>query len=409
MRTDNRYYHKRYRIKTIILYPLFLFSLLLFLFSCMEDTTPSIVGYKEDVNDKESIKGGGPDEPNTSFSHIFKRGDEGYHTYRIPALVKTKTGTLLAFAEARKNSASDTGDIDLVVRRSSDDGATWSEITTVWNDGVHTCGNPAPVVDQTTGTIFLLMTWNNGADDIGPINAGTSIDTRRAFVCHSTDDGFTWSTPEEITSTTKKETWGWYATGPCHGIQLTKGEKKGRLMIPCDYISKAGTGGGAGAHVIYSDDQGATWQLGGITTRGNESTVAELSDGRLLLNIRISNNNNFRVVSTSNDAGGSWSPPVNAPLVDPVCQGSMVSGTLSDGSWALFFSNPSSNVRENMMIKLSLDDGVTWSKQYSVYTGKAGYSDLVFLSDQYIGILYECGTSTYNDGIAYRKISTNSF
>lgn len=386
-----------------------IFSLILVCLSCMEDTTPSIVGYKEKNPDEQSIKGGGPDEPNTSFSHIFKRGDEGYHTYRIPSLIKTKEGTLLAFAEARKNSASDTGDIDLVLRRSDDDGATWGEMITVWDDGTHTCGNPAPVVDEESGTIFLLMTWNNGADDIGPINAGTSIDTRRVFVCHSTDDGQTWSTPEEITATTKKENWGWYATGPCHGIQLKKGEKKGRLVIPCDYISVTGTGGGSGAHIIYSDDHGASWHLGGTTGRGNESTVAELSDGKLLLNIRISNNNNLRIVSTSSDAGISWTTPVNAPLVDPVCQGSMISGALYEGSWGVFFSNPSSNVRENMTIKLSIDDGVTWSKQYSVFTGKAGYSDLVYLSESFIGILYECGTSTYNDGIAYRKISTNSF
>jgi sialidase-1 len=279
----------------------------------------------------------------------------------------------------------------------------------VWNDGTNTCGNPAPVIDEETGTIHLLMTWNHGSDGISQINDGTSRDTRRVFACQSTDDGLNWSTPKEITSTTKLSTWGWYATGPCHGIQLTKGANKGRLVIPCDYISLRSAGGVGGAHVIYSDDKGATWQLGGYTTRGNESTVAELSDGKLLLNIRISNNNNFRVSSTSSDAGITWTAPQNTNLVDPVCQGSLVSGTIANGQFVVFFSNPSSSQRENMTVKMSLDNGATWSKTYSVYTGLAGYSDLVFLSNTHLGILYEAGKSAYHDGIAYRKIAISNF
>ena len=257
--------------------------------------------------------------------------------------------------------------------------------------------------------IIPVLQLGSSVDGISEINAGTGIDTRRVFVCESTDDGLTWSNPQEITSTTKETTWGWYATGPCHGIQLTKGPNKGRLVIPCDYISLKNAGGTGGAHIIYSDDNGATWKLGGKTTKGNESTVAELSDGNLLLNIRISNNNNFRVVSTSSDSGLTWTSPTNTLLVDPVCQGSMVSGTLADGRWVVFFSNPSSVERENMMVKMSLDDGTTWSKTYSVYTGKAGYSDLVYLSNEYLGLLYEAGSGNYNEGIAYRKISISSF
>lgn len=376
-------------------------------YSCMEDNSPSIVGGKETGG--EPITGGGPDEGTDTYSHIFKKGSEGYSCFRIPAIIQSKKGTLLAFAEARKNSCSDTGDIDLVLRRSSDDGSTWSDMIMVWDDGVNTCGNPAPVIDEETGTIFLLMTWNNGADGISEINAGTGVDTRRVYICQSTDDGLTWSTPTEITATTKLSTWGWYATGPCHGIQLKKGANKGRLVVPCDYIALKSAGGGGGAHVIYSDDKGVTWQLGGYTNRGNESTVAELSDGRLLLNIRISNNNNNRVISISDDAGLSWTAPVNAPLIDPVCQGSMVSGALADGSWAVFFSNPASVERKNMVVKMSLDNGTSWAKHYTVYEGAAGYSDLVFLSDTYLGLLYEAGAANYNDGIAYRKIAISKF
>lgn len=397
---------RQYRLK--IVYSLLVFSFCGLFVGCMEDNSPSIVGGKEG-DGQGTITGGGPDEPNTAYSHIFEQGTEGYSCFRIPAIIKTTKGTLLAFAEGRKNSCSDTGDINLVLRRSFDDGATWSDLIMVWDDGINTCGNPAPVIDEETGTIFLLMTWNHGSDDISDINAGTSIDTRRVFICQSDDDGLSWSTPKEITATTKLSTWGWYATGPCHGIQLKKGPEKGRLVVPCDYISLKSAGGVGGAHVIYSDDKGATWQLGGITTKGNESTVAELSDGKLLLNIRISNNNNFRVISTSDNSGMTWTNPVNAPLVDPVCQGSMVSGVLSDGRWAVFFSNPSSAERQNMTVKMSMDDGASWTKTYSVYTGASGYSDLVFLSDSYLGLLYEAGSSKYYDGIAYRKIAISNF
>ena len=386
-----------------------LFTCSLFV-SCGEDDSPSIVGGKDDPKGNDNtITGGGPDELNTTYSHIFQKGTEGYSCFRIPAIIKTKKGTLLAFAEGRKNSCSDTGDIDLVLRRSDDDGATWGDIVMVWNDGTNTCGNPAPVVDEETGTIHLLMTWNHGSDGITQINDGSGRDTRRVFACQSTDDGLSWSVPKEITSTTKLSTWGWYATGPCHGIQLTKGPNKGRLIIPCDYISLRSAGGVGGAHVIYSDDKGATWQLGGYTARGNESTVAELSDGRLLLNIRISNNNNFRVSSISSDAGMTWTAPQNTNLVDPVCQGSLVSGTIADGQWAVFFSNASSSQRENMTVKMSLDNGATWTKTYSVYTGLSGYSDLVFLSDTHLGLLYESGKNAYHDGIAYRKIAISKF
>ena len=93
---------------------------------------------------------------------LFSAGDGGVHTYRIPAIVQTQGGVLLAFAEARHNSRSDTGDIDLVVRRSTDGGRTWGETITVWDDGGNVCGNPCPVVDRRTGRVLLLSTWNNG-------------------------------------------------------------------------------------------------------------------------------------------------------------------------------------------------------------------------------------------------------
>lgn len=351
-----------------------------------------------------------PVASNSSYNHIYKSNEGGYYCFRIPAIIKTKQGTILAFAEARKNNCGDEGDIDLVVKRSTDKGKTWSALSVVWTDGENTCGNPAPVVDEVTGKIHLLMTWNLGTDDISTINNGTSKDTRRVYKTSSTDDGLTWATPAEITADVKLAAWGWYATGPCHGIQISKGTYKGRLVIPCDNIEK-NPGKKGYSHVIYSDDNGNTWKLGGVTpsisVNPNESTVAELSDGNLMLNMRVSNNNNLRLKSTSTDGGLTWSAPVNATgLVDPVCQGSLLATTVNN-QHTLFFSNPSSITRTNMTIKMSTDNGVTWPKASSIYIGNSGYSDMVMLEANEIGILYEAGATRYTDGIAFRNVNVS--
>ena len=170
------------------------------------------------------------------LDYLFESGTNGYNTFRIPAIITTKNGTLLAFAEGRKNTSSDTGDIDLVMKRSDDNGKTWSELILIWDDGDNVCGNPAPVQDTKSGKIFLLSTWNLGSDHEHEIINQTSWDTRRIYLLVSSDDGLTWSEPVEITTTVKLNNWTWYATGPCHGIQLQAGEYKSRLIIPCDHI-----------------------------------------------------------------------------------------------------------------------------------------------------------------------------
>ncbi|MBC9933086.1 sialidase family protein [Chitinophaga qingshengii] len=339
---------------------------------------------------------------------IFKEKSGGYSCYRIPAIVKSKNGVLLAFAEARKNNCKDEGDIDLLVKRSGDGGKTWGDALMVWSDGSNTCGNPVPVLDEQTGRIYLLMTWNLGEDNIGAINAGTGKDTRRVFVTSSDDEGLTWAPAKEITKDVKKPGWAWYGTGPCHGIQLKHGTHAGRLVIPCDYMSlkTADSPSRDSAHVIYSDDHGTTWKLGGIANkdRGAESTVAELSDGQLMLNIRNSAGG-ARLVANSTDGGASWLPVrADYTLVEPICQGSL----LSYKQW-LFFSNPASTARENMTIKMSTDDGNNWSKSVKVYSGPAAYSDIVMLSDTHIAIFYEAGYNKPYEGIAYKVIPVTDF
>ncbi len=360
------------------------------------------------------------DDSNTNLNYVFEKSSveyknestEAYNIFRIPSIVKSTNGTLLAFAEGRKNSY-DSGDIDIVLRRSFNNGETWEALAVVWDDDDNACGSPAAVVDESTGIIYLLMTWANGSDDSQSINAGTGIDTRHVYFCYSSDDGESWSTPEDITSSVKKDTWGSYGTGPAHGIQISEGEYSGRLVVPCHYTELTAEGGNKNSHVIYSDDNGKTWNLGGEPQNESknldESTVAILSDNTLMLNMRVPDNDNYRMTSTSDDGGLSWTTPITCEaLIDPVCDGSLLNIN-TNGNCTLFFSNPASTSRENMTIKKSTDDGETWSESYSVYTGLSGYSDIVQLSSTQLGILYEAGTSTYYDGIVYEIVDLADF
>lgn len=316
---------------------------------------------------------------------VFTSGEGGYHTYRIPALLVTPRGTLLAFCEGRKKGSSDTGDIDLVLKRSHDQGKSWQPLQVVWDDDANTCGNPCPVVERDTGTIWLLLTHNLGKDTQAQIVAGTSRGKRTVWVSKSSDDGATWTKPAEITAAVSRPDWTWYATGPGVGIQA----KGGRLVIPCDHYvagSKA-----KGAHVIYSDDHGATWQRGGaVAPDCNECQVVELSDGRLQLNIRSYRTPKRRLVAHSKDGGLTWSEPLpDEALIEPVCQASIV--RLSGAKNRIAFSNPASTKREKMTLRLSYDDGRTWPIAKELHAGPAAYSCLATLPDGSAACLYEAG------------------
>lgn len=344
---------------------------------------------------------------NDSLNYLFESGMEGYECFRIPAIVTTTNGTLLAFAEGRKNGCSDTGDIDLVMKRSSDQGQSWSKLMVIWDDGDHVCGNPAPVVDEKTGEIHLLSTWNHGKDREAEIIDGRSKDSRRVFFLSSDDDGISWSEPKEITRNVKKENWTWYATGPCHGIQLQNEANKGRLIIPCDHI-EAGTKRYY-SHVIYSDDHGQSWKLGGSTPRDqvNECTVAELSDGELVLNMRnYDRSQKSRKVSFSDDGGISWSDLQSDPvLIEPICQASMLM-VQREKSNQLYFLNPAhEDERRLMTLRASNDGGKSWKSSRVLYDGPAAYSDLSLLADGWLACLYEAGIKSPYQGIVIHLVS----
>jgi sialidase-1 len=330
---------------------------------------------------------------------VFEAGKDGYHTYRIPSLITTRGGTLLAFCEGRKAGTSDTGDIDLLLRRSTDGGKTWQKAQVVWDDGPNTCGNACPVVDAATGTIWLLLTHNLGTDREAQIVTGKSKGSRTVWVTKSTDDGVTWAKPVEITKHVKKPEWTWYATGPGVGIQT----KSGRLVIPCD--NKAEAGKLWQSHVIYSDDQGATWKLGGVAgPKCNESQVAELDDGTLVLNMRSHEASKRRFVSTSKDGGLTWTKPVeDETLIEPVCQASLIRYRGAK-DW-LLFSNPASTKREKLTVRLSRDGGKTWAASLVLHDGPAAYSCLTIDNDGQIGCLYERGGKSPYEAIVYARFS----
>nr|WP_293840419.1 sialidase family protein [uncultured Arsenicibacter sp.] len=342
---------------------------------------------------------------------LFRAGDNGYACFRIPAIIKTTKGTLLAFAEARRTGCGDAGDIDIVVKRSADGGKSWSGMSMVWDDAGNTCGNPAPVVDAKTGNIVLVATWNLGSDHEKQIIDGSSKDTRRVFVLSSTDEGVSWSTAREITSAVKRPDWTWYATGPCNGIQLEHKKYRGRLVIPCDHI-EAGTKKYF-SHSIFSDDGGKTWQLGGTTLgdKVNECSVAELPKGVLMLNMRNYTSVRVRQVSTSTDGGQSWAPlQGDTTLIEPVCQGSLLWYKHKGRKPFLAFSNPASQkARVNMTVRLSYDQGKTWAARQVVYEGPSAYSNLVVTPAGNLACLYEAGQKSPYEGIFFKELPVDGF
>lgn len=343
---------------------------------------------------------------------IFVAGKDGYHTYRIPSLTVTKKGTLLAFCEGRKNSSADNGDIDLLLKRSSDGGLNWSDQQVAWNDGTNTCGNPCPVVDNETGLICLLATQNPGGTTEKEITAGKSKGTRTVWLLKSEDDGKSWSTPANITDSVKDRSWNWYATGPGIGIQIEQGRHKGRLVVPCDYSSNAADGSPEqGSHVIYSDDHGRTWNHGeAARPKMNECQVVELGDGKgtLWLSMRNYLKQGRRAHSISHDGGITWTAPeLDQALPDPVCQASILRYNWPEGGvrGRVVFSNPAGPGRRNMTVRISYNDGSSWPIAKQLWPGPAAYSCLAVLPDRSVGCLYERGSTNAYEKISYAQLS----
>jgi sialidase-1 len=325
---------------------------------------------------------------------VFVSGQEGYHTFRIPAIVATPTGTLLAFCEGRKHGRGDSGDIDLVLKRSTDGGRRWGPLEVLFDAGPDTVGNPCLVRDRDTGVLWMALTKNRGDENERLILEGKSKGGRTVWITRSADDGKTWAGLREITDDVKDPNWTWYATGPGVGVQL----RGGRLVIPCDH-AMAGTQA-FHSHVIYSDDHGETWKRGGsVGEKTNECQLVELAGGSLLINMRSYHGKNRRATATSRDGGLTWSEvTLDEALVEPVCQAALIRR-----DELLVFSNPASARRERLTVKLSADEGRTWRASRVLHEGPAAYSGLVALADGSIGCLYECGAQSPYERIVFAR------
>ncbi|BBO34636.1 exo-alpha-sialidase [Lacipirellula parvula] len=341
---------------------------------------------------------------------VYQSGTEGYNIYRIPTMVKAANGDLLAFAEAREGG--DASEIDIVVKRSTNAGKTWSPLEVVQDNADFrqyfpagqtpppiTVGNQSPVVDMLDpahpGRIWLPFTLEND----------------RVFISYSDDHGVTWSNQVEITSTAKNPTWDWYATGPVQGIQLTRGDHAGRLIIPSDH---GAPNAAQGAHVLYSDDHGQTWQIGAVDTNvrsqsdssPNENFAVELVDGRVYFNARDGHADNpgNRVFAYSSDGGMTYDQPqfVHDPrITTPVVQNSGIRFRAVDEGDAenvILYSGPgNASARRDLTIRVSNDETASWSKSTVIHQGPAAYSDLVKLNDERFGVLFEAGDSLYDE------------
>ena len=326
-------------------------------------------------------------------TELFTSGHGGYHTYRIPALAVAVDGTILAFCEARKNMSFDWGEIHIGLRRSADNGTSWTPMQVVASHGDDdTTGNPCVVVDIETGVVWLVYCKNN--------------DT--VHVCKSKDNGVTWSEPREITRDVKRDGWTWYGTGPGHGVHL----RSGRLVIPSyhgddvrhhpPFIR---------SHAIYSDDHGETWKLGGTLDGGtSECEAAEIGSETLYMTMRNGEGEvTVRLAARSQDGGETWSDVVETEgILDPGCQGSVVTLPArhdAERELLLLCCPANTTRRQNLTVSGSYDEGETWPVSTSLFPGFSGYSDMAIAPDKTIYCMYERGINLYNDRIVLAQFN----
>lgn len=349
--------------------------------------------------------------------HLFEARTAGYHVYRIPGIVVTPNGTVIAHCEARKGRGGDWDPIDICMRRSYDGGLTWDDANVVVNHMDYRPDRPTNnficIPDRVTGDVHALFCSSY----------------ERVYYMKSQDDGKSFGDPTDITAVfapfRTEYQWRVIAVGPGHGIQLDNG----CLVAPLWMSTGGGREFGPGklghrpseTAVVYSDDHGATWIAGDFVVRNEErfhnpsETVAvQLSDGRVLFNTRTESETHRRVITLSPDGAANWSPPqFDDNLVEPICFGSIIGFDSDDGKKIIIFTNPGVLERtmkggprdqgigpdergrpfdrKNLTAYLSEDDCKTWTASRLIEDGPSGYSDLTVLSDGTVLVFYECG------------------
>jgi len=324
---------------------------------------------------------------------------------RIPVMCATSNGTLLAFAENRIVVTNDDGGyINCTLRRSADGGATWTSRQTIATDGNNTFSCGAAVVDATTGMIFFFSGWSLFGDSEATIDNGTAKDTKHMFVLSSPDNGASWTAPVDISTSIKRAGWRWCDPGPASGLQLASG----RLIVPFYYSTAAGYY----PSVMYSDDHGNTWQSSYGATNNvagyNECSVVQQGNGTLLMIARNGTTNPGNIgIATSSDSGVTWTAMTNsATLSDSGCEACAIRYTMPSayGKSRLLFSNPPNatpGARSNVCVRVSYDEGNTWTVSKQYFAGPSGYSALAILTNGNWAILAENGVSTYCDQISF--------
>ncbi len=352
----------------------------------------------------------------TSFAQVkvFTSGQEGYKSFRIPAIVRAGNSDLLAIAEGRINGASDFGDINLVLKRSKDNGKTWSALKVLVDVGELQAGNPAPVLDQfdllnPQGVLYVF--YNTGNNHENEVRKGNGF--REVWYIKSVDHGATWTNPVNITKQVHRpkvagteyqfaEDWRSYAITPGHAMQFRSGPYRGRIFVPANHSAGEPMKGFAEyrAHGFFTDDHGKSFKLAAnIEFPGsNESIATEISGGGLLMSIRNQLGNvHSRILAYSSTGGRTWDTTYfEKQLPDAVCQASLLTLGYKRGKAIVASSNAATErKRDSLTVKISKDDGKTWNQSILIDASTNGakdwtaYSDMMILAKRKIGILYE--------------------
>jgi sialidase-1 len=342
---------------------------------------------------------------------VFRSGESGYHTFRIPAVVRAANGDLLAFCEGRKNGSGDFGNIDIVMKRSTDGGKQWGALQIVAEFNDLQAGNPAPIIDLLNpvhpGRVWIFYNTGNCTEH----QMRERMGLKETWYRVSDDGGMNWQAPVNITSQVHKHSgntslagdWRSYANTPGHAMQIMHGPYKGRLVIAANHSSGPPQARFRDyrAHAFFSDDFGRSFQLSpDVDYPGsNESMAAELGNGGILLNSRNqSGDQKFRLISRSRNAGSSWDTTyLEKNLIDPVNQGSVLTLGYNGNDAIIAHSHAQDSTRRNnLMLHISKDDGRTWEPYEMIDRAPEGgtkdytaYSDLVIIQPKKLGVLYE--------------------
>jgi sialidase-1 len=367
-----------------------------------------------------------PGQAAQSYSRInklFNGGDGVCHSYRIPSIVRATGNVLLAFCEGRVSSESDWGNINLVYKRSTNNGSTWSGLLEIEGVGPGSWTNPtavyeAPWTGKPNGRVHLFFNWHS-VDE-------TSMSTiapgdRKTYYTYSDDDGQTWAAKQDLTATLLPTGWAWDAVGPGTGIQKTVAPNIGRLVVP------------ATKRNFHSDNHGATWSYTLMPTSGSanitgESTVVECLTGDLLRNDRATSTywaTNKRRWISYGQIGSFPTPAPQAGLLDPAMQASIVRYNMSAPDRVIFLNSDSTDNRRRMKVRISYDDGLSWSRDRWLYVGtppdnhatigaaenagKGGYSSMIKTGDFHVAALVEVNESFTNPGTTNQSIDFHKF